>query len=142
GQRAVVGLGVALVRPGRELDRPPRPREPRIAGEVPRELLGRLDAETAGRRVEEASPALLLDRVHRPAFLLADLPAGRELADLALGEILDRRAVLAPHRRGGDGELGEDDDEGAQGPAARARPGRPRPARRRDRPRPPHPRTR
>src|SRR5262249_18757927 len=143
GQRAVVGLGVALVSPGRELDRPPRPREHRIAREIPRELLGRLDAEAAGRRVEEAPATLLLDGVDRAALFLAHLPAGRELADLALGEVLDRDAVLGPGRTGGEPRQGErgEDRGGDERPAGRGAGAAPRDGGRGDRayrPRRPH----
>src|SRR5215468_993985 len=84
GHGAVVGPGLALVRALGKRDGPPRPREPGVLLGVPLVLLGRLDADALGQRMEEPQAVHLLDRVDLASSVLAGLPVGRELADLAL----------------------------------------------------------
>src|SRR5215813_10792193 len=62
--RAVVGLGLALVGALGEHQRTPRPGEHGVGLEIPLVLLGRLDAEALGHRVQEAEAVHLLNRVH------------------------------------------------------------------------------
>src|SRR4029450_4092459 len=80
GQRAVVGLALPLVRALWMLAETPGPGKHRIGGDVPRLFARRLGADTAGPRGGEAAPAFLAHRVHAAPGVLAELPAGGELA--------------------------------------------------------------
>src|SRR5262249_11250037 len=111
----VIGLRLALVGALRELDRPPRPGQYGIRGEVPFELLRRLDAEPAGGGVQEALAILLLNRIHVAAGVLARLPVWRELPDRPLGKIVNGEAICGDGGRDRD-EKDEPSEDGAQRP--------------------------
>src|SRR5262249_5208802 len=87
---------------------------------IPLVLLGRLDAEALGHRVQEAEAVLLLDRVDLAPGVLARLPVGRELSHRALGEVVDGNAVLRARRRGQEEQGGEEEGEAHGALSARA----------------------
>src|SRR5215510_4488814 len=109
--RAVVGLGLTLVGALGKDHGTPRPGEHRVGLEIPLVLLGRLDTQALGHRVQEAEPVHLLDRVHLAARILARLPVGRELPHLAFGEGVDGDTVLGV-RRGGERDEQREEYEG------------------------------
>src|SRR4029450_5783953 len=112
GQRAVVGLALALVRALWMLAETPRPRKHRIGGDVPRLLARRLDADAVGHRGEETAPAFLAHRVHATPGVLAELPAGGELARRGAREGVQRDAVRGDRDPGGQDE-GESEEKRA-----------------------------
>src|SRR5215475_7661447 len=120
GDRAVVGLGLALVGALGEHYRAPRPGEHGVGLGIPFVLLGRLDAEALGHRVQEAEAVHLLDRVGLAPRVLARLPVEWEFSHLAFGEIIDGDAVLRARRRGEKEQGGEEDGEAHGALSARA----------------------